>query len=193
MEEIRYINGQKFYTNKTLVRIYDDAQHFVAMGTLDDVIDQGLWCKSVHVWLFNTKGQLFIQQRSLQVMNNPGKWGEAGGGYIDGDMTSEQTLETEMKEELGLKITPDMYWHIGTIKQQEKRADGRETKQYVDVYLVESNITLEDITLDTRDVMGGMFIPWQEFAEKYTAGQIDFVDHKDEIQLVLKTLTEKYH
>jgi isopentenyldiphosphate isomerase len=192
MEEVRVINGQEFISNTTPIKLYDENGIFLTMGTLDQAVEQGLWCKSVHVWLLNKSGELYLQQRSMKVMNNPGKWSESGGGYIDNDMTSEETVETEMREELGLTLTSEMYHRIGVVKQIEKRVDGKETKQFVDVYLVEADITAADIYLDERDVAGGVFMPWQDFSIQHTAGEIDFVDHPEEIQIVLQTLRGRH-
>ncbi len=56
----------------------------------------------VHVLVFNSNGQLFLQKRSLDKFIQPGKWDTSVGGHLDLGETFEQAVDREMKEELGI-------------------------------------------------------------------------------------------
>lgn len=56
----------------------------------------------VHCWLFNSKGEVLWQQRSLQKATSPGKWDMSCGGHILSGSEPDETLEREFEEELGL-------------------------------------------------------------------------------------------
>ena len=56
----------------------------------------------VHCWLFNTKGEVLWQQRSLQKDTSPGKWDMSCGGHIQYGESPQDTLRRELAEELGL-------------------------------------------------------------------------------------------
>lgn len=56
----------------------------------------------VHVHIFNSKKELFLQKRPQHKDVQPGKWDTAVGGHIDLDETLETAVKRETQEELGL-------------------------------------------------------------------------------------------
>jgi isopentenyldiphosphate isomerase len=56
----------------------------------------------VHLHLFNSKGELFLQKRSKTKDIQPGKWDTSVGGHVDLGETIEHALLREAEEELGL-------------------------------------------------------------------------------------------
>lgn len=61
----------------------------------------------VHLHVYNSKGELYLQKRPIWKDIQPGKWDTAVGGHIDLGEHVEQALRREAKEELGLEdFTP---------------------------------------------------------------------------------------
>ena len=56
----------------------------------------------VHLHLFNSKGELYLQRRPLWKDIQPGKWDTACGGHMAYGETPEEALRREVKEELGI-------------------------------------------------------------------------------------------
>ena len=67
----------------------------------------------VHLHVFNSKGDIYLQKRPEWKDIQPGKWDTAVGGHIDYGETPEEALHREVREELGItKFCPeqlDMY------------------------------------------------------------------------------------
>lgn len=67
----------------------------------------------VHLHVFNSQGDLYLQRRPEWKDIQPGKWDTAVGGHIDYGETPETALRREVREELGITdFTPefvDMY------------------------------------------------------------------------------------
>lgn len=56
----------------------------------------------VHLHVFNSKGELYLQKRPEWKDIQPGKWDTAVGGHIDLGENVEQALKREAHEELGI-------------------------------------------------------------------------------------------
>ena len=60
----------------------------------------------VHLHVFNSKGELYLQHRPDWKDIQPGKWDTATGGHVDFGETTEQALLREVREELGITEFP---------------------------------------------------------------------------------------
>ena len=56
----------------------------------------------VHLHVFNSRGEVYLQKRPEWKDIQPGKWDTAVGGHIDEGETPEQALIREVREELGI-------------------------------------------------------------------------------------------
>lgn len=62
----------------------------------------------VHLHVFNTSGDIYLQKRPEWKDIQPGKWDTAVGGHIDYGETPEVALQREVREELGITdFTPE--------------------------------------------------------------------------------------
>ncbi|MBI5196514.1 MAG: NUDIX domain-containing protein [Nitrospirae bacterium] len=57
----------------------------------------------VHVLVFNGKGGLILQKRSMNKDVASGKWDTSVGGHVNQGESIEEALNREMEEELGIK------------------------------------------------------------------------------------------
>lgn len=56
----------------------------------------------VHLHVFNSRGELYLQKRALDKDIQPGKWDTAVGGHIDYGEGVTDALHREAREELGI-------------------------------------------------------------------------------------------
>lgn len=56
----------------------------------------------VHLHVFNSKGDLYLQRRPAWKDIQPGKWDTAVGGHVDYGETPEEALWREVREELSI-------------------------------------------------------------------------------------------
>ncbi|MDZ7832614.1 MAG: NUDIX domain-containing protein [Desulfobacterales bacterium] len=62
----------------------------------------------VHVLVFDDRGRLLLQKRSLEKTVAPGKWDTSVGGHVDCGESIEYAMQREMAEELGIRgATPE--------------------------------------------------------------------------------------
>ena len=62
----------------------------------------------VHLHVFNSQGEIYLQKRPAWKDIQPGKWDTSVGGHLDYGETPEQALVREVREELGITdFTPE--------------------------------------------------------------------------------------
>lgn len=62
----------------------------------------------VHLHVFNSRGELYLQRRPLWKDIQPGRWDTAVGGHVDYGETVDESLRREVREEIGIEgFTPE--------------------------------------------------------------------------------------
>ena len=75
----------------------------------------------VHLHVFNSRGDLYLQRRPDWKDIQPGKWDTAVGGHIDLGENVERALQREVGEELGITdFTPESLGHYVFESQRER-------------------------------------------------------------------------
>lgn len=97
----------------------------------------------VHICIFNSKGQMLIQQRSMNKDAFPGMWDVSAAGGVDAGETSRQGAEREVQEELGYEL--DL---TGVRPSMTVNYDGG----FDDFYLVVRELDLTKLRLQTEEV-----------------------------------------
>jgi 8-oxo-dGTP pyrophosphatase MutT (NUDIX family) len=87
---------------------------FDVVNELDEVIGQrlrrdvhrlGLRHRAVHVLVFNRKGQLFLQKRSMLKDCSPGLWDSSSSGHLDTGEEYDACAVREVREEIGVVLS----------------------------------------------------------------------------------------
>ena len=60
--------------------------------------------RAVHVLVFNARGEVFLQKRSLKKDTFPGAWDSSASGHVDSGEEYDACAVRELREELGLTI-----------------------------------------------------------------------------------------
>ena len=75
----------------------------------------------VHLHVFNSQGELYLQKRPDWKDIQPGKWDTAGGGHVELGESVEMALKREAREELGITdFTPERLMHYVFESAHEK-------------------------------------------------------------------------
>ena len=114
----------------------------------------------VHLHVFNSQGDIYLQRRPEWKDVQPGKWDTAVGGHIDYGETPEVALRREVREELGITdFTPKFVDKYVFDSKRERE-------------LVYVNRTIYDgeIHPSTEELDGGRFWTIQEIREAIGKG-----------------------
>jgi isopentenyldiphosphate isomerase len=63
-----------------------------------------LWHRAVHVLVFNARGEVFLQKRSMRKDIAAGKWDSSASGHLDTGEDYDACAVREVREELGLEL-----------------------------------------------------------------------------------------
>lgn len=86
---------------------------FDVVNSHDEVVGQlpraevhrlGLRHRAVHVLVYNTRGQIFLQKRSMLKDNFPGTWDSSAAGHLDTGESYDACALREVREELGFSM-----------------------------------------------------------------------------------------
>ena len=86
---------------------------FDVVNERDEVIDRkprsevhrlGLLHRAVHVLVYNARGQIFLQKRSMKKDRQPGVWDSSSSGHVDSGEDYDTTAVREVWEEIGLRL-----------------------------------------------------------------------------------------
>ena len=98
----------------------------------------------VHVCIFNSCGEMLIQQRQSFKTYFPNQWDITAGGAVKAGETSAQTGEREVAEELGIDIS---------LQNRHPSVSLNFSKGFGEVYLIEkSDIDIDKLTLQYEEV-----------------------------------------
>ena len=135
---------------------------------------QGYYRLVVHVCIFNSKGQMLIQQRQPFKEGWPNMWDVSVGGSVVAGESSREAAEREVAEELGLEISLEGVRPAITISFKEG---------FDDNYVMIRDVKDEEITLQPEEVQAYKWADEAEILQMIEAGE--FIPyHKGKIELL---------
>ena len=138
---------------------------FDVVNERDEVIDQkpraevhrlGLRHRAVHVLVFNARGEVFLQKRSMLKDRQPGVWDSSCSGHVDSGEEYDACARRELREELGLvvKHTPQRLFKISASVETDQ--------EHVWVYRTEAE---GPFTLPPEEIETGKWLAPREVDE----------------------------
>lgn len=86
-----------------MLPVVDGDDRVVGTAPRSEVHAQGLLHRAVHVLLFNSAGQVYLQRRSLNKDTHPLKWAASASGHVDPGEDYQPAAARELAEELGVR------------------------------------------------------------------------------------------
>jgi isopentenyl-diphosphate delta-isomerase type 1 len=83
--------------------VVDEHDHVLRQETRAEVHRQRLLHRAVHILLFNTRGEIYLQRRSAHKDTYPHRWTTSCCGHVDAGETYDTATIRELAEELGLE------------------------------------------------------------------------------------------
>lgn len=114
--------------SQELLDVVDLQDRVTGVKMRGEIHTQGLMHRAVHILVFNSAGQLFMQKRSMSKDESPGRWDTSAAGHVDSGETYLQCAVRELAEELGIKADSSLerMFHVAP--------SGANGMEHIDVY-----------------------------------------------------------
>ena len=137
-----------------LFDVVDSENRVIGQATRGEVHAKGLLHRSVHIWVFNSRGELFLQKRAMTKDENPGYWDSSAAGHLNAGEGYRTSAHRELMEELGIS---------GELRFFMKFPACRETYwEHVETYLCTTD---QKITINLMEISEGRFWPIPDLKE----------------------------
>ena len=82
----------------------------------------GLRHRAIHILIFKSRGEVFLQKRSMKKDNFPGTWDSSAAGHLDCGEDYDACALRELREEIGLELSaaPQRLFKIGACAQTDQ-------------------------------------------------------------------------
>src|SRR2546425_9138230 len=85
--------------------VVNEQDEVIGRQSRSEVHRLGLQHRAVHVLVFNARGQVFLQKRSLTKDRQPGLWDSSASGHLAFGEDYDACAVRELREELGLELS----------------------------------------------------------------------------------------
>lgn len=148
--------------SEELVDIVDDNDNVIRQVTWKEMHEKSLLHRSSNVFVFNSKGELFVHKRAGSLKLYPGMYDVKMGGIVRAGESYEEAAKRELEEEAGIKNAELDY--LFSIKfRSDKNNNNR--KVFKCVY----NGKIE---LQPEEVESGMFMTIDEAKKLMAEGKL---------------------
>jgi isopentenyldiphosphate isomerase len=99
--------------------VVNDRDEVVGQKPRSEIHRLGLKHRAVHVLVFNSRGELFLQKRSMKKDCFPGTWDSSASGHLDSGESYDACGVRELREEIGLTLAQPLekLFKIGACKE----------------------------------------------------------------------------
>jgi len=126
--------------------VVDSQDQVIGQATRGEVHARGLLHRAVHILVFDSEGNLFLQKRAWTKDENPGFWDTSAAGHVNAGEDYRTCAHRELREELGISEN---------LEFSTKFTAGPETLwEHVEVYYCSTD---QKITPNPREITDGRF------------------------------------
>lgn len=157
------------------------------VGVVDKAIahKDGLWHKSVHVWILNDKNEILLQYRCADKKLYPNTWDCSFAGHISAGESSIEAVLREGKEELGIDVNLENLNFVFT-NREEIKFEQIKSNEFVDIFVLRQNVDINDLHFQKEEVSDAKFVSLEKFFDLIENGAV--LPHDVEYLLLKKIL-----
>ena len=118
-----------------ILNLVNEKDEIIGEVVRSDAHAKGLWRQRATVFVFNSKNELLIQQRTPN-MSWPNLWAASASGHVLFNETYQQSAQRELKEEIKIECNLKS---IGKIKTQNQAPSGKIENENHEIFICQSD------------------------------------------------------
>lgn len=124
----------------------------------------GLWHRSAHIWIYNSRGEVLIQKRCRTKDSYPLKWDISAAGHVSAGEEPIAAAIRELREEIGISITQQEIEHVQTRKiVQDIDEKDWHNREFSTVFIWRFDGDITKLRLQEEEVERIEFVPIESF------------------------------
>ena len=136
--------------NDELLFVVDENNKPLEPLTRREAHAKGLWHRTSHIWIINSRNQLLCQKRSLLKDMHPGEWEAFFGGHQPATEKELESALNELEEELNIKAKPSDLKFYQVYKKVGRGHPSHNEFLYIYLYHWDGEVT--DLRLEPDEV-----------------------------------------
>ena len=136
----------------------DDNNQVIGQEDRDKIKEKKLNYRIAHAWIINSKNELLICKRPLNIKAYPGLWTSTAGGHVEANESYEQAARREAKEEIGVSLELE---HAFTIKYPHPRG----CFVFIDLW-ISKNCDQNNFKFDNTEIVETKFISFSNLTNE---------------------------
>ena len=147
--------------SEELLDVVDENDRVVGVKTRGEIHASGLMHRAVHILVFNSRGELFLQKRSMSKDEAPGLWDTSAAGHLDSGEDYLDCARRELAEELGIRVSGPLEF---LFKLPPAKATGNE---HCNVYRYDHDGPLD---LQAEEIDDGVWVDAESLDRRVASG-----------------------
>ncbi len=128
-----------------------------------EVHRDGDWHRAVHIWVINENGDVLLQRRAIDKDSNPNMLDISSAGHLSAGDESIDGATREIKEELGIDVSPEELEFVCSVKLADRYTDTFINNSFFDIYILRTTLKLSDMKFQEEEISGLFYVPYKDF------------------------------
>jgi isopentenyl-diphosphate delta-isomerase type 1 len=153
-----------------ILEVVDKNNNVVGITTRGECYEKGLLHRAVHIFIFNSIGEVFLTKRSAKKLKYPGYWDLSCGEHVKPGEPFDVAARRGLKEELGIEVNLKQIIPLHRIDSSD------EEDKYHDNELIVTfkGIFNGEMKLDPEEVEAGNHFSIKDVNRMIKEGKIKF-------------------
>lgn len=150
----------------------------------------GLWHRTAHIWVYNSKAELLIQLRAKDKDVFPDVWDISVAGHVGAGEDVLASALREIKEEIGLTAKEEDL-DLLSIKKVEDTYKEIKNNEFYNIYLLKFDGDISSLKIQEEEVQEIKFISTNDLKEDLNSNYNKYCPHGDYWFEVIKAVEQK--
>jgi isopentenyl-diphosphate Delta-isomerase len=168
----------KYKIMDEIIEIYDEFNNFLKLKKeKSEAHKYGYYHRSVHIWIFNSNGEILLQKRSKDKLIYPGKFDISVAGHVGLGENSYISAIREIKEEINLIVKGDDLKFYKIFHEKLEETNKFINNEFCYVYFLEYNDDIKNLKIQEEELQCIKFFNISELEYELKNNPNMFVPH----------------